>query len=39
MQAHILSLHNYSAPGMGSKVQTFFSEISHAAYQIKGNGA
>ena len=39
MQAHILSLHTPSTPGMWSKVKTFFSESSHVAYQIKGNGA
>ena len=40
MQAHILSLHTPSAPGVGSKDKnTFFSQSSHDAYQIKGNGA
>ena len=39
MQVHILSLHTTSATGVGTKVQNIFSECSHAAYQIKGNGA
>ena len=39
MQAHILSLHTPSTLGVGQMVKTFFSESSHAAYQINGNGA
>ena len=40
MQAHILSLHTPSTPGVGSKVKTFFfGEYSHVAYQINGYGA
>ena len=39
IQAHILSLHTPSAPGVRSKGQTFLSEISHVAYQTKWNGA
>ena len=41
MQAHIFTLHAPSAPGVvGSKGQNiFFSESSHDAYQIEGNGA
>ena len=39
MQAHILSLHTPSTPGVGSMVKTFFSECSPVAYKIKGNGA
>ena len=40
MQAHILSLHKPSTPGVGSKGQNiFFPESRHVAYQIKGNGA
>ena len=39
MQAHIMSLHTHSAPGVESKGQTFLSESSHATYQIKGDGA
>ena len=35
MQAHILSLHTHSTPGVGSKVKSFF-ESSHVAYQNKG---
>ena len=36
MQAHILSLHTPSTPGVGSEVETFFfSESSHVAYQIR----
>ena len=40
MQAHILSLHIPSTPGVESKSQTiiFFTENSHVAYQIKGKG-
>ena len=39
IQAHILSLHTPSTPGVGSKVKTLFSESSHVAYQINWNGA
>ena len=35
MQTHFLSLHTPSAPWVGSKGQTFISESSQAAYQIK----
>ena len=38
MQAHILSLHTQSTPGVGSKVKLFF-ESTHVAYQINWNGA
>ena len=38
MQAHVLHFHTPSAPVMDQKVQTVFSEGSHVAYQIKGNG-
>ena len=40
MKAHIVSLYTHQTPGVGSKVETFFSsESSHVAYQIKGNRA
>ena len=39
MQAHILSLHTALIPGVGSAFKSFFSESSHVASQIKGNGA
>ena len=39
MHAQNLSLHIPAVPGMGSKDQNIFSESSHAAYQIKWNGA
>ena len=40
MQAHIISLHTSSTPGMGLKRQTvFFPERSHVKYQIKANEA
>ena len=39
MHAHILTLHTYSTPLVGSKGQPiFFTGSSHIAYQIKGNG-
>ena len=34
MQAHFLSLHTLSTPGVGSRVETFFSQIQFA-YQIR----
>ena len=37
---HILSPYINPLPlGLGQKVKTFFTESSHVAYQIKGNGA
>ena len=36
MLAHILFLHTFSTPGVGSK--RLFTENSHVTYQIKGNG-
>ena len=39
MVANILSIDTPSGPGLGQKVKAFFSESSHDAYQIKGNGA
>ena len=38
MQAHILSSHTPSTPVVGQRSEHFFSESSHVAYQIKGNG-
>ena len=34
MQPNILSLHTPSTPGWGLKVKTFFSDISHVAYEM-----
>ena len=36
-QAHILSLHTPSTPGVGLRSKHFFPESNHVAYQIKGN--
>ena len=38
MQAHMLSLHTPSTPGVRSKGQLLFIENSHVTYHIKGNG-
>ena len=38
MQAHSLSLQTPSPPWVGSKGQNIFTESSHGAYQVKGNG-
>ena len=40
IQAHILSLHALSTPGVGSKFKTFFfSECSHVAYKLDWIGS
>ena len=36
MQANVLPFYTTTAPRGGQKVKTFFSEVGHVAYQIKG---